>query len=201
MHVAHVRENLNEELMSQGQIVCMQLAKFNSMRNQVDHVVFEMKANNRTSDLAASQSSFVIAIRNTNQLKNRIRENISTSLGTENNLKQIRETLLKCNLFSFNQILGNQNKMQGTLGELCIYFQLQNELNAQDKGFNVFVIPFDHVSLELNNISHFQSAQWSQYPDFLVLDVERESLRLTLVEVKLEKNVHTHRSTMISFYL
>ena len=185
LHVAHVRENLNEELMSQGQIVCMQLAKFNSMRNQVDHVVFEMKANNRTSDLAASQSSFVIAIRNTNQLKNRIRENISTSLGTENNLKQIRETLLKCNLFSFNQILGNQNKMQGTLGELCIYFQLQNELNFQGKGFNVFVIPFDHVSLELKQyFAYFQSAQWSQYPDFLVLDVERESLRLTLVEVK-----------------
>lgn len=189
LHVTHIRQDDDELITSEGQIICMQLEKFAAMRNQVDHVVFEMKANNRVVDSALAQANFIIAIRNTNQLENRIRESINRSLRSHQNLSNIKRALLRSNLFSFNQILGNQNKMQGTLGELCVFSQLQDGQSNRKSDLDVVVIPFDHLAGELEAyFDFFQESEWSQFPDFIVLNVHGHQLSVSLVEVKTRRD-------------
>ena len=169
---------------NQSRIISLQIERFNSIKERLNHVVYETQTGNRLKYSATQKSNFVIAIRGTRQLEARLTFSLSQySLG--DHVKSLETGLLNENLFSFSHMFGNRNKMKGVVGELLVYKAVQNVLDKGREGVFGFLIPVDLIVSELKiYFKTFAPLSWSKYPDFLLIRVCDDKCFLSSIEVK-----------------
>jgi Cdc6-like AAA superfamily ATPase len=169
---------------NQSRIISLQIERFNSIKERLNHVVYETQTGNRLKYSATQKSNFVIAIRGTRQLEARLTFSLSKySLG--DHVKSLETGLLNENLFSFSHMFGNRNKMKGVVGELLVYKAVQNLLDKGREGVFGFLIPVDLIVSELKiYFKTFAPVSWSKYPDFLLIRVCDNKCFLSSIEVK-----------------
>ena len=169
---------------NQSRIISLQIERFNSIKERLNHVVYETQTGNRLKYAATQKSNFVIAIRGTRQLEARLTFSLSQySLG--DHVKSLETGLLNENLFSFSHMFGNRNKMKGVVGELLVYKAVQNLLDKGQEGVFGFLIPVDLIVSELKiYFKTFAPVSWSKYPDFLLIRVCDDKCFLSSIEVK-----------------
>lgn len=169
---------------NQSRIISLQIERFNSIKERLNHVVYETQTGNRLKYSATQKSNFVIAIRGTRQLEARLTFSLSQySLG--DHVKSLETGLLNENLFSFSHMFGNRNKMKGVVGELLVYKAVQNVLDKGREGVFGFLIPVDLIVSELKiYFKTFAPVSWSKYPDFLLIRVCDDKCFLSSIEVK-----------------
>lgn len=169
---------------NQSRIISLQIERFNSIKERLNHVVYETQTGNRLKYSATQKSNFVIAIRGTRQLEARLTFSLSQySLG--DHVKSLETGLLNENLFSFSHMFGNRNKMKGVVGELLVYKAVQNVLDNGREGVFGFLIPVDLIVSELKiYFKTFAPVSWSKYPDFLLISVCDDKCFLSSIEVK-----------------
>ena len=167
-----------------SKIISLQIERFNSLVNQLNHVVYEMRSTNRLQYSSFEKTNFIIAIRGTSQLKARLSHSLN-EYGVTDNIDQLEKGLLKENLFSFSHMFGNRNKMKGIVGELVVYQTFKDVLSSKDVNARGFLIPLDHVISEIKTyFKSIKSKEWSRYPDFILLRFNDDICSINTVEVK-----------------
>ena len=167
-----------------SKIISLQIERFNSLVNQLNHVVYEMRSSNRLQYSSFEKTNFIIAIRGTSQLKARLSHSLN-EYGVRDNIDQLEKGLLKENLFSFSHMFGNRNKMKGIVGELVVYQTFKDVLSSENVNARGFLIPLDHVISEIKTyFKSIKSKEWSRYPDFILLRFNDDICSINTVEVK-----------------
>lgn len=178
--VGHSKDREIDEY-RRAKIISLQNERFNLLSNSLSHLVYEMRSVSRLRYSSHQITNFVIAIKGTKQLRARLAHGLSEYNIVEH-IDKIEKGLLQENLFSFNHMFGNRNKMKGIVGEL-ITFKAIDRLCYESKAG--YLLPLDPIISELQLYLRATSKRnWLRYPDFLLLRFKDEICYLHFIEVK-----------------